>query len=221
MADGWMDVTLAPIESGGLAGSAGIRLAGEKKAEGRARPWFHSVPRLADAWKDLMHMQFIKSKNYRPKSGALGRSLLWRPSLRVLANWADIRSQIAKILKFCGTKPPLKSRFARNLQRRDESVRHSHSSGFVQKTEVSQPDTEILETPSDYDILNELLLRELALLTPEDAAAVAKLTCPACGHPRIHQNPKCGHNYRSMSFINSIRLLRIYSAVQAEPRGPR
>ena len=126
------------------------------------------------------------------------------------------------LFKLFGTKAPLRfiALFALNLQRRYELLRHRLCSDPVQRTEVSQLATKILETPSDYEILNELLLRELALLTPEDAEVVAKLKCPACGSPRIDQNPKCGHNYRSMSFINSIRLLRIYPAVQAESSVP-
>ena len=68
--------------------------------------------------------------------------------------------------------------------------------------------------------MNDLLLKELALMTPEDAALVRKMKCPACGQPRIDRNPKCGHDYRSMSFVKGLRLFRIYPAVEAESSVP-
>jgi hypothetical protein len=75
--------------------------------------------------------------------------------------------------------------------------------------------------PRTYaEIMNELLLIELALLTPEDAALVRKMKCPACGTPKLDRNPNCGHDYRSMSFIRALRLFRICPAIEAESSLP-
>ena len=91
----------------------------------------------------------------------------------------------------------------------------------MQFTNTKNPEIHSTKSRSYDEIMNELLLKELALLSPQDAELVRKMKCPACGHPKIDRNPSCRHNYRSMPFITSLRLLRIYPALEAESTVPR
>jgi hypothetical protein len=61
------------------------------------------------------------------------------------------------------------------------------------------------------------MLRELSLLTPEDAALFRQIKCPACRCSRLDFNPNGNHDPRSPALLRRIRRFRIYSALEALP----
>jgi hypothetical protein len=61
------------------------------------------------------------------------------------------------------------------------------------------------------------MLRELSLLTPEDAALFQPIKCPACGCSKLELNPICNHDPKSLALLMRIRLFRLYQALEALP----